>query len=85
MPKLKLNTEDVSVESFETVWTDAEARGTVRAQSNVSGELPCPTATCFDGCSGDCPTRPPYTWNQTCPPTCHMGEGCYSGAPQCPE
>lgn len=51
---------------------------------NPSAEIYCPTATCQAGCTANCPTYPPNTWNQTCPPTCDWGHGCDSGQPTCP-
>lgn len=107
MPKLKLNLEDVTVESFETTSPDLQIQGTVRglqstyqftcdpggcmntygcntAYCNQSAEIACPTATCHDGCTADCPGYPPQTWNQTCPVTCDWGGGCESGRPDCP-
>lgn len=90
MAKLKLNLEAVAVETFETTAPDRREQGTVEGLQNTapycspSAEIYCPTATCHDGCTADCPGYPPVTWNQTCPPTCHRGEGCESGQPTCP-
>jgi hypothetical protein len=109
MRKLRLNLEDVSVESFETTAVDPDQRGTVKAHTafsclnytcqdggclgsygchtaycNYSGEIACPTATCQQGCTNNCPGYPPNTWNYTCPVTCDWGWGCESGQPNCP-
>jgi len=46
-----------------------------------SAELPCPTATCHDGCTADCTYNGPTVY-QTCPATCDWG--CQSnGASAC--
>jgi hypothetical protein len=104
MKKLKLNLDDVAVDSFETTSTDSPGRGTVRAHShwtcqetgclntygcdtaycNQSDQIACPTATCHEGCTANCPGYPANTWNQTCPVTCDWGWGCESGQPNCP-
>ncbi len=76
MKKLKLNLEDLTVESFE-IKNDPEEFGTVKGfgkSFGVSGCLPeCPSdwtcdATCPDTCEYTCddPTCGGYTCYQTC-------------------
>lgn len=108
MKKLRLDLDEISVETFSVTPTLAESAGTVEGQQSglpsctmfctiqwgsacgntqgcqPSAEIYCPTATCHDGCTADCPGYPAYTWNQTCPPTCHLGGGCESTQPECP-
>jgi hypothetical protein len=85
MKKLKLVLDDVAVETFEMTSSDLRMNGTVQGQqSYMSAEIACPTATCHEGCTANCPTYPPVTWNQTCPATCDWGYGCESGYPNCP-
>lgn len=67
MKKLRLDLEQLSVESFEPATTQSD-RGTVIGQQHSSGDLAC-YAVCFELPTGPirCP-EPPDTFN---------GPGCY--------
>jgi len=68
MKKLKLELDELKVESFQTD-RGASARGTVRGQGEGSYELGCPTMdpSCNGSCEGTCPG--------SCVGTC--GGSCY--------
>lgn len=97
MKKLKLDLDEINVETFTVTGSDRDDAGTVKAHSgggygctdayctwycNQSAEIACPTATCFVGCTEGC-TRGP-SWDYTCPLTCDWGGGCESGQLTCP-
>jgi hypothetical protein len=73
--KLKLNIEQLSVDSFEAAPAAAEAQGTVRA--NASDPQTCYPVLCYSGaesCLGSCdPTCGMSCWG-TCIPAYCQGE-----------
>jgi len=84
MGKLKLNLEDLKVESFATTPDLLALRGTVFGQDTQAPD-PCPTTpgegctmnndTC-NACSGTscpCPSEQTCSYQQTCQDTCNHG------------
>jgi hypothetical protein len=75
MPKLKLNPESLSVESFVARSEPSTARGTVRAQSFIPTADPY-AATCNGGASQNCQETDyhVYTCGESCVNMCfHTG------------
>lgn len=75
MSKLKLNIEDLKVESFVTASDNVDAKGTVNGQEAVTGHEGCWTyASCNWGCQPTwdaCYTEADYHGNQwTCSQAC---------------
>ncbi|HEX8695613.1 MAG TPA: pinensin family lanthipeptide [Longimicrobium sp.] len=90
--KMKLNLEELQVESFETVAGEPE-RGTVRGY--ITGTLGCNCTedtcascegtcdTCFNTCPDTCANTCPATCRNTCPATCNTCDGQASCVDTC--
>lgn len=69
--KLKLNLEQLTVDSFDTSATKAE-RGTVLGEQIKPGTIPTRLGehTCYESCNGSCETGPCWTVCASCNDTC---------------
>ena len=87
--KLKLNLDQLEVDSFDTISRGAAGRGTVRGeQCTCYTNCTCPGCpTCYASCNGTCDATCPATCaytcdDNTCAGTCDCGtydytcEGC---------
>ncbi|SRR6266550_5972850 len=74
MGKIKLNLEDLKVESFATTPDSAARRGTVFGQATADDT--CIGPTCGTSCP--CPSEQTCSYQETCQDTCNHGAtyGC---------
>ena len=79
MRKIRLDLDELSVESFETNGAGAERKGTVQAHAQTEwntcqGDTCDPGNTCWDSCDGVCGTYFCATqdscWNPSCVNSC---------------
>lgn len=73
--KLKLNVEDLAVDSFDSAPASSEAHGTVRA--NASDPNTCYPVVCYSGrwtCIDSCQDTCGLSCNGTCVPAYCTGE-----------
>lgn len=97
MKKLKLNLDELKVESFDTTKVLTE-KGTVNAQAATWGSLqteglcytcaPSYCPSCGGTCPGECPTEnnctQSYSCGGSCAPTCETClDSCGAGATGC--
>lgn len=79
MGKLKLNLDDLKVESFATTPPIADLKGTVFGQDTIGGASCGQGATCLATCESECPgcgmtnACNTFSWEQTCQDTCNHG------------